>query len=161
MSWRSLPLLHHGQLTHPGVSPPSVPEAAGHSGGPARGSPPRHRARCHCCPCRYPPGGGMRTRPRPHPLARASCPRTGRPPSRASHAVLPGITRTVNRESSDTEAVVRMRHASLRGSGSGARRPPRATADACWPHRPESARGFAEGSALPSPTPFRLASSHF
>lgn len=57
----------------------------------------------------------MRTRPRPHPLARASCPRTGRPPSRASHAVLPGITRTVNRESSDTEAVVRMRHASLRG----------------------------------------------
>lgn len=71
----------------------------------------------------------MRTRPRPHPLARALCPRTGRPPSRASHAVLPGITRTVNRESSDTEAVVRMRHASLRGSGSGARRPPRATAD--------------------------------
>lgn len=65
----------------------------------------------------------MRTRPRPHPLARASCPRTGRPPSRASHAVLPGITRTVNRESSDTEAVVRMRHASLRGSGSGARVP--------------------------------------
>lgn len=103
----------------------------------------------------------MRTRPRPHPLARASCPRTGRPPSRASHAVLPGITRTVNQESSDTEAVVRMRHASLRGLGSGARRPPRATADACWPHRPESARGFAEGSALPSPTPFRLASSHF
>lgn len=63
----------------------------------------------------------MRTRPRPHPLARASCPRTGRPPSRASHAVLPGITRTVNRESSDTEAVVRMRHASLRGSASAPR----------------------------------------
>lgn len=37
-TWSTLPLLHHGQLTPPAsMSPPSVPDAAGRSGGPAGG----------------------------------------------------------------------------------------------------------------------------
>lgn len=141
-SWRTPRLLHQGQLTHPGLAPPSVPEAAGLGEG-LRGSPPGTE-RGALLPLSVPARRRHAHKTSPAPagpgLVSQGVPR--RPPRIYPH-----------REPGEKRHRGSRAHAPRISPGFGFR------GSASAPHNctvPESARGVAQGSALPVPCAFSL-----